>query len=210
MAKGAKRLGPRVEVKLPVYTSMGLCEQGTGLPVAFQRWAKAKGCPAFRYQRVYLQSLLEWMGENVFVGGKPLPADQMMLELDLNGGSARTHLEGWKAKRERLRYMKESKRSLDKEEVLQAIRESMSEMFTELDRAILSDLPPRMAGLDELSIRKAGKEMLESCKGRLRARLRQLEEQAEEAAKQAAIAEGRYEDADDRGEDDDQDTGSED
>lgn len=73
---------------------MGACCASTGFPLTILKDAKRAGCPAFRWNRVYLVALLKWMNARAAAGGENVNWDERMkraaalkAELDLEEAS---------------------------------------------------------------------------------------------------------------------------
>lgn len=161
---------PRLEQVLPIYESMTACAADTGLPLALIRKAKQSGAKCFKYGRVDLKKLLSWLGPWVVQERQEeLPMDPVQ-----QGPRA---LEAWKARREKLKFERESGLAVGRDEVRQDVAEALALLVSELDTELCSSLPPRLVGLDELAIRSSNKSALSKALTACRRRLEPLLEE---------------------------------
>lgn len=121
---------------LPIYDSMQACSNATGIPLSALKTAKHSGCSAFRSNRVDLGLLLPWLfsqnGED-------------------SGLNWNEELAKEKAKRERIKRMKEEKLVADKGVVREGLQSVAALYFGHLARCE-RELPPDLKGRTELEI----------------------------------------------------------
>jgi hypothetical protein len=176
--------------KLPpipaIYYTMGQCAADTGIPMEMLSRARAMGCQAFRSGRVEMRALLRFLPQLVGApvpGAAAAPGEQGTLELEpATALTARAELDVWKARRERMRCLADEGRLIDRDEVRACMAAGMAEFFAMGARLFGSELPPKLAGLDELEIRSKVMATMEELKDTFRQRMEQLH--AEGKAKQ--------------------------
>ncbi len=123
---------------LPVYDSMGQCAARSHVPLSVQKSAKRAGCPAFKWNRVALGPLLEW----IFSKGE-------------DAENWPTRLKRAEALIKEIALEKAKDETLDKADIHFAVSKATNLLFNELDRAANVELPPLLRGLDALDIQRA-------------------------------------------------------
>lgn len=151
---------------LPTYDSMAHCFACTGIPVEVQRIAKAQGCPAWRFARVSLGPLLRHLfqprQDELPLGGKTTPNNVPVTAA--NQGGSRGELDEWRAKREKIKYLKEADLVILTEEVKADAQQAMAGLFGTLERVFLSELPPALVGMKEIEIFQRNRDEIEAIK----------------------------------------------
>ena len=152
---------PRSEAKaLPIYESQGECAGQTGIPISIIRQARREGCQAFRSgNRVELGELLKWL----FAEDRAASATNWGLKLD-----------EYRAKREEIKLKKEQSTALDADEVRDAVAAGVAMLFAEQERLFLTELPPALKGMDEVTIRARCETAIASMKIAVLAKLEPL------------------------------------
>jgi hypothetical protein len=145
---------------LPIYDSMKACSAATGIPLSVLENAKARGCPAFRSNRVDLALLLPLLFEK----GDPT---QNAKWADMR--------EEYQAKREKIRHDKEAKLTADKNDVIFGLGKIEAEFFNQLERA-QQELPATLKGCDEPTVFKKFGERIVEIKSELTLKFQQLAE----------------------------------
>jgi hypothetical protein len=168
---------------------MTLCEKHTGIPVEVLRKAKQDGCTCFSYARVDLEKFLRWYFKPKD-GELLLPPTPNNVPIGKSTGGARGELDQWRAGRERIKFLRESKKVVLKEEVKSDGQEAMAVLFETLERVFCAELPPALVGLRELEIYNRCRAEIDTLKDVLREKISKL-----------AIQDGEADDAEESGED---------
>jgi hypothetical protein len=141
-----------------VFDSQAQCAEATGAPKAVLAQCKRGGCTAFRHGRVHFWEWFRWFWEQN-------PEDsENWVKRDKRASALlkETALEKVKGQ------------TLTKDDVTQVLQSGLAMLHGAYERAIVDDLPKRAAGLDENSIRKIAREIMDGPWAEFEAKVREM------------------------------------